>query len=59
MALLLHGMAKKKVFIVDMRENSKRHLEEPKAERERSTLNMASTLGTARALCKIGENSRG
>lgn len=44
-------MVKGKVFIVDKRENIQRHLEESKAERKRSGMDMA------RAICKSREYS--
>lgn len=37
------------------RENSQRHLEEPRAERERSRLNTAHRLVMVRAVCERGE----
>jgi hypothetical protein len=49
-------MVKGKVFIVDMRENSYRHLKSP--EQREGGLNTASRLDMARAIWDKGENNR-
>lgn len=41
------------------RERGQRHLEDSRAERERSRLDMTSRMDMTRAVCERGENSRG
>lgn len=51
-------MKRKKVFIVDVRECTQRHLEESRTERKISILNMASTLRLAMRWGEPGRKRR-
>lgn len=52
-------MVRGKVFFtIDMRENSQRHLENSRAKRERSRLNMASRLHLAMGEAGAGANEK-